>query len=179
MLPDNIKISRIFLFLLILCNLILVLDGCGFRLRGSLGSNVELPPVFLEGAPGSAVMVELKQTLQAIGTEIVTDRSQAQYVVNIISERQNRRILSVSSAGAVQEYELQYTLTFGVTDPQGKVLLESQNISNTRSFSYAETDVLAKGSEEKSLVENMRQDAVQGLIRRLQALKPVAADQDN
>ena len=59
MLPDNIKISRIFLFLLILCNLILVLDGCGFRLRGSLGSNVELPPVFLEGAPGSAVMVEL------------------------------------------------------------------------------------------------------------------------
>ena len=39
-------------------------------------------------------------------------------------------------------------------------------------FSYAETDLLAKSAEEESLVDSMRQDAVQGIIRRLQALKP-------
>ena len=175
--PANIRIFRFFLIFLILSNLILLLDGCGFRLRGSLGSSVVLPAIYLGGTPGSAIMVELKQTLQGIGTEIVTNKSQATYVLDIINEHQDRRILSVSSSGAVQEYELQYMVTFRVTSPQEAILLDRQDISFTRSFSYTQTDLLAKSAEEESLVDSMRQDAVQGIIRRLQALKtgPVQA----
>jgi len=176
MLPENIKVYRLFLFLLVLCHVSLVLDGCGFRLRGSLGSAIALPPVYLEGTPGSAIMVELKQTLHSIGTDLVSDRALAGYVLKIINEQQNRRILSVSSAGKVQEYELNYAVMFEVADPQGKKLLDDQKISFTRGFSFAETDVLAKGSEQESLVDSMRQEAVQGIIRRLQALKPQVTD---
>ena len=175
----NINISRLLLCLLILCNLTLVLDGCGFRLRGSLGGGAALPPVYLEGTAGSAIMVELRQILQGIGTEIVNDKAQAQYALNIINEQQSRRILSVSSAGKVQEYELNYTVIFGVTDSRGTSLLSDQKISLTRSFSFAETDVLAKGTEEESLIEAMRQEAVQGIIRRLQALQSQKTEPEN
>lgn len=168
---DLYKHSRLLLFLVGACCLSLALDGCGFRLRGSLGSAAALPAIYLEGTPGSAIMIELQQTLQIIGTEVVSDKMLATYVLNIVNEQQNRRILSVSSAGKVQEYELNYTVMFNVTDPQGSSLLNNQRISSTRSFSYADTDLLAKSSEEKSLIEGMQQDAVQGIIRRLQALQ--------
>ena len=82
----------------------------------------------------------------------------------------------MSSAGKVQEYELTYSVMFEVTDPQGTKLLSDQKINFTRGFSYADTDVLAKGSEEESLIDGMRQEAVQGIIRRLQALKPQTAE---
>lgn len=167
----NINISRLFLCLIILCNLTFVLDGCGFRLRGSLGNGIALPAVYLQGTAGSAIMVELKQTMQSIGTEVVSDKALAHYVLNIINEQRSRRILSVSSAGKVQEYELNYAVIFTVTDSQGAPLLSDQKISFTRSFSFAETDVLAKGTEEESLIETMRQEAVLGIIRRMQALQ--------
>jgi LPS-assembly lipoprotein len=173
------KIYRFFLFLLVVCLLSLVLDGCGFRLRGSLGSAAALPAIYLEGMPGSAIMVELNETLHSIGTEVVGDRALAVYVLKIINEQQNRRILSVSSAGKVQEYELYYNVMFGVSDPQGNILLDDQKISLTRGFSFAETDVLAKGSEQESLIEGMRQEAVQGIIRRLQALSPRVAEPES
>ena len=177
--PYHTRPARLLLFVLVLCHLALVLDGCGFRLRGSLGDNIVLPPVYLEGVPGSAIMVELRQTLQSTGTQIATERSQATYVLNVIDERHNRRILSVSSAGRVQEYELHYAVIFTVADSNGNKLLDNQNISYTRSYSFAETDVLAKASEEQGLIASMRQDTVQGIIRRMQALPPPHADVEN
>jgi LPS-assembly lipoprotein len=167
----NIRLFHLFLALLLMCNLMLV-DGCGFRLRGSLGSNVALPPTYLRGQSGSPILVDLKQTLQVIGTDVVSGKSQATYVLDIINEGQDRRILSVSSTGAIQEYELLYMVTFRVTSPQGAILLDTQTINLTRSFSYTETDLLAKRAEAEALYTTMRQDAVQGIIRRLQALKP-------
>lgn len=172
MMVHKSKLARLFLFMLLACHLALVLDGCGFRLRGSLGGAAALPAVYLQGMPGSAIMVELNETLHSMGTDIVSDRTLSRYVLNILNEQQDRRILSVSSAGKVQEYELHYVVTFEVTDPEGNKLLSSQSIRLVRSFSFTETDVLAKSSEEESLIEGMRQDAVQGIIRRMQAIKP-------
>jgi len=174
--PCHTRPVRLLLLVLVLCHLTLVLDGCGFRLRGSLGDNIALPPVYLEGMPGSAIMVELRQILQSTGTQIAAERSRATYVLNIINEQHNRRILSVSPAGRVQEYDLYYTVIFTVADSNGNKLLDNQNISYSRSYSFAETDVLAKASEEQALIAAMRQDAVQGIIRRMQALPPPQTD---
>jgi len=166
------KTLQLFLTVVVICQMTLILDGCGFRLRGSLESSVALPAIYLGGKPGSAIMVDLKQTLQGIGTEIVADKTQATYVLEIINEQIDRRILSVSSTGAVQEYELLYRVTFRVKSPQGAILLDTDNISFTRSLSYTDSDLLAKSAEQEALVDSMRQDAVQGIIRRLQALNP-------
>lgn len=176
---DSYKIFRLFLFMLVFCNVTLALDGCGFRLRGSLGSAKALPAVYLQGTPGSAIMVELNETLYSMGTAIASDKALSQYVLNILNEQQDRRILSVSSAGQVQEYELHYAVMFEVTDSQGNNLLSSQSISLVRSFSFTETAVLAKGSEEETLIDGMRREAVQGIIRRMQAIKPAVNQPGN
>jgi len=176
---NSYRIFRLFLFTLVFCNLTLALDGCGFRLRGSLGSGKALPAVYLQGTPGSAIMVELNEMLYSMGTEIVSDKALSRYVLSILKEQQDRRILSVSSAGQVQEYELHYAVMFEVTDSQGNRLLSSQNISLARSFSFTETAVLAKGSEEESLIAGMRREAVQGIIRRMQAIKSAISQPGN
>jgi LPS-assembly lipoprotein len=46
-----------------------------------------------------------------------------------------------------------------------------QTVEARRDFSYSDANLLAKQGEEKRLNENMQQDVLSGLMRRLSALK--------
>ena len=95
---------------------------------------------------------------------------QARIVITLLDAKRSRRVLSVGTRGQVQEFELRYELPYFADDGQGHQLLEQQSALQTRSFSFDETDVVAKSNEEDYLFRDMQRSAVMQIVRRIPAI---------
>lgn len=157
------------LMLVLICCLVL-LEGCGFRLRGSIGGDLALPPLYIDSSGSNAFVSGLTQALARTKTTVVDERAAAELIIGIGAERLDRRVLTVDASGRIQEYELLYAVSFAVNDTSARVVLGTQTISLRRSFEFSDINVLAKESEEAQLYRDMRRSAVQNAMRRLQAL---------
>jgi LPS-assembly lipoprotein len=100
-------------------------------------------------------------------TRMADTPGSADVVLEILSERQEKQILSLNSSGRVQEYLLRYRVTFRVLDRAGHVLVPAESIALERDLTYDDDAVLAKENEEAFLYRDMQMDAVQQLVRRL------------
>ena len=165
-----------FITWLMLGCVLLSLDGCGFRLRGSSAVALSMPATYVTGTAASApLLAELNQNLKSAGVVLVDKRENSRAVLIITGEEKGRRVLSVGGAGTVQEYELRYAVTFTVVDHEGKEILPAHTVERLRAVSFNEAQVLAKGSEEELLYRDLRRDVVQGMIRRLSAVDKTVA----
>jgi len=77
--------------------------------------------------------------------------------------------LSLSQSGAVREYELVRVVSFRVHDADGNDWLPAGQVVVRRSYTFNETEVLAREAQEQRLLREMTQDVVSQLVRRLQA----------
>jgi LPS-assembly lipoprotein len=156
------------------------LSACGFHLRGS-GGHYTLPfPSMYIGLPDSSPLaIDLKRNIRVNGnTVVVSDPAQADGVIEVLTDPEKTRtktILSLNSNGRVREYLLAYTIVFRVRDKLGNELLAPTSISLNRPITFDETQLLAKEQEEALLYKDMQTDLVQQMMRRMAAIKPVAA----
>jgi len=157
-------------FMLALICCLIVLEGCGFRLRGSIGGDLALPSLYIQSSGNNLFVNELRQALGNTQTKVVSERAAAALIIGVGAEKLDRRVLTVDASGRVQEYELHYAVSFAVNDASARSLLGSQTISERRSFEFTGEDVLAKEAEEAQLYQDMRRSAVQSAVHRLQAL---------
>ena len=140
--------------------------GCGFRLRGS--ANIPFETMALQGAENTAFAVELRRSILANrNVLIVDDPKQAQAILQIAGISQERRILSLSGAGRVREFQLVYRVSYRVHDGKGLEFIPPGEVVLRRDITFNDSQVLAKEQEEILLVRDMQGDAVQQLIRRL------------
>ncbi len=149
---------------------LIVLEGCGFRLRGSVGGELALPPLYIQSSNSNPFVNELRQALANSQTRVVSERAAAALIIGVGAEQLARRVLTVDAAGRVQEYELHYAVSFAVNDSAARAVLGNQTITLRRSFEFTGEDVLAKEAEEELLYRGMRRAAVQRAMRRLQTL---------
>lgn len=143
-----------------------VAAGCGFKLRGS--ANIPFETMVLQGAENTAFAVELKRSILANrNVRIVDDPKQAQAILQIAGISQERRILSLSGAGRVREFQLVYRVSYRVHDGKGREFIPPGEVVLRRDITFNDSQVLAKEQEEILLVRDMQNDAVQQLMRRL------------
>jgi len=149
--------------------LCLTLAACGFHLRGQAA----LPFESLYVTPANSEFAnQLKRAVNSgSATKIVDAARDAQATLSILSEQRERVILSLSAAGRIQELSLYYRVSFAVADNKGKPYLPPNQIVLRRDLTYNDTDVIAKEQEEALLYKDMENDAVQQVIRRLQAAR--------
>jgi LPS-assembly lipoprotein len=153
--------------------LVLALMGCGFHLRGHSAFALPFQRLFVQTSNEYAPFVnELKIAIKANDVEITKTPEQAQLTLQIVSEVADKQILSLSSAGRVLEYRLQYRVSLRAFDQKQHEWLAPQEITLRRDYSYDDTQLLAKQQEEALLYQNMRTDAVQQVMRRLNHAKP-------
>jgi LPS-assembly lipoprotein len=156
------------------------LSACGFHLRGS-GGHYTLPfPAMYVGLPESSPLaIDLKRNIRVNGnTVVVSDPAQADGVIEVLTDPEKTRtktILSLNSNGRVREYLLAYAIVFRVRDKLGNELLAPTSITLNRPITFDETQLLAKEQEEALLYKDMQTDLVQQMMRRMAAIKPVAA----
>lgn len=144
----------------------LTLSSCGFQLRGQVA--IQFQTIFIESPGYSAFVNDLERAIRSGSeTRIVTSREDAEAVLKIIGEAQEKQILSLSSAGRVREFELRYRIAYRLTDKGSVDLAPPGEIMLRRDMTYDDTQVLAKESEEALLYRDMKADAVQQMLRRL------------
>jgi LPS-assembly lipoprotein len=150
----------------------LALAGCGFHLRGKATYPFTTIAVNAPSAP--ALATQLRRALDETGSAKVVDAKDAQVILDIPTVADDKEVLSLSGAGSVQEYLLVKRVGFRLHDAQGNDWLPPAEISVRRSYTFSESEVLARGTQEQQLLKEMQSDVVQQLLRRLQAAKKPA-----
>jgi LPS-assembly lipoprotein len=150
--------------------LALVSSACGFHLQGHtpLPEVVKTPYVQTTDRQ-SEFAISLERVMIISGAHPTDSKDKASVVVNILKDEVVRRTLSVSAQNQPDEYELTYTVRFSVMAGD-KELLPPTDISNVRSFAFAEQLLLAKNHEETILRQDMAHDLADMVMRRLASL---------
>jgi LPS-assembly lipoprotein len=143
--------------------------GCGFHLRGDV--RYAFSSAYVNAPAASPIAAELKRTLEGGGTTIAESPSAAQVTLDISGVADNKDVLSLSGGGRVREYALSKRVTFAVHDTEGRDWMPAAEIVVRRSYSFNESEVLAREAQEARLLKEMQTDAVQQIVRRLQAAK--------
>ena len=155
----------------VLLSAALLLSGCGFRLRGE--ATLPFESIYVQGAAASPFTIQLKRSITSGTQARITDKPEdAQVVLQIMNEQQEKEILALSGGGRVREFYLRYRVTYRLTD--GKRTTEyiaPSAIVLRRELTYSDVEALAKESEEMLLFRDMQSDAARQLLFRLQVVK--------
>jgi LPS-assembly lipoprotein len=116
----------------------------------------------------------LARNLKTNGVQVVQNAEDAELLLELLSESNQKRILSLSGGGLVREFELIYLLNFRVREASSPTWGPVQTLRGRRDFSYSDSALLGKAEEEARLNADMRADAIRELMRRLTAIKPAA-----
>jgi len=148
--------------------------ACGFHLRGDVAYG--FATIFVNSPTPQPIVTELKRFLDASSsTRLVDSAKDAAVTLDIVNVVDDKGVLSLSSGGRVREYALTKRVSFRLSDKEGRDWIPAGEIVIRRSFTFNESEVLARESEETRVLRDMQSDAVQQIIRRLQAArKPIA-----
>jgi len=150
------------------------LVACGFHLRGE--AHYAFDSVFVNAPPGAPLTTELRRSIEGAGTaKLAAKAPEAQVVLELNSVDDSKQILSLSAGGKVREFLLTKRILFRVHDNEGNDWLPTSEVLVRRTYTYNDTEALAKEAQEQRLWKEMQADAVQQIVRRMQAAKkPVA-----
>jgi LPS-assembly lipoprotein len=144
------------------------LSACGFRLRGY----VEMPPwldhvaIVVQDA-NRDLEVRLKNQLQAYGRHIVTDPTQADYMLILEKDNLQQKINSVAASTTPRQYQLIYTVRYSLIKRDGTPVVTSRLVAVTRQLTVNNDRILGSDSEELIIISAMRQEAVMQIINRM------------
>jgi LPS-assembly lipoprotein len=144
------------------------LAACGFRPAASVA--VPFDSLYVAAPDYSSFGAELKRYLESGGkTRLADNPANADAILEILNEQQEKVVLSLSSAGRVREFLLRYRVAFRLLDPANRVLIPASEITLQRDLTYDDTATLGKENEEALLYRDMKNDAAEQLLRRLAA----------
>lgn len=153
----------------LLCiTLITSLIGCGFHLRGV--ADVSFHSIFIQGNT-LVISQKLNKSLSTNGVKVLSTAEGADLLLEMVGEESEKRILSLAGTGTVNEFELYYRVHYRTKLAGAELWSQVQTVEARRDFTYSDANLLAKQGEEKRLNENMQQDVISNLLRRLSALK--------
>ncbi len=148
----------------------LVLSACGFHLRGSVELPESLNSVALTGTDrNSELGLGIRDAFNRSGSRVEDSPAQARSVLVILEDKTERRVLSVDGLGRASAYTLNYTLSFRLDTADGKPWIPRQSITLQRQYRFNPDTILAKGDQELRFYNEMRRDAIDQMMRRLQA----------
>lgn len=160
---------RFFLFAAILTG---AFAGCGFHLRGDV--TYAFATLYINSPPNMPFAADMKRALAGGGTTLVDTAAAAQAILDIPSVVDDKQVLSLSGGGRAREYLLTKRVSFALHDALGKDWLPAGEVVIRRSYTFNESEVLAREAEEAKLLKEMQSDGVQQIMRRLQAARKPA-----
>lgn len=104
---------------------------------------------------------ELRRTLMAAGVELTDSPQDATATLTILYDFTDQRVLSVSARNVPTEFEVFYIVQYTITSGE-KSLLDLQELTLTRDYTYDSTLVLGKAKEEQ-----LMRDAIVGDLVRI------------
>ena len=144
-----------------------MLTACGFHLRQP--SPIAFKTIHIKGT--TLINKALQTALTEQGVKVVADPQDAELQLELLKEENEQRILSLSGTGVVREYELYYRVQYRTKMTEEAVWTLPLIMEGRRDYTYNDANLLAKQAEQKLLTESMQTDVLNGILRRLSALK--------
>ncbi|HEY5623331.1 MAG TPA: LPS assembly lipoprotein LptE [Gammaproteobacteria bacterium] len=143
------------------------LSACGFQLEGMTTLPTAAATTYIDAEDRHTdFYLSLRDALRARGAAVVDSPREAGAVLRIIDDSTDQRMLSVSARNIPREFEIFYEVTFSFRAGED-TLIESESLIATRSYTYDETLVLGKSTEEDVLRESLAQDLARQVLRRI------------
>ena len=154
-------------FLMLACAT-LTLSACGFQLRGQ--QDFAFKRLAIVGAP-PPVSARITRMVEGGSDSVVVNSTTNADAVLRVSEGRGLSTLTLNSLGVVQEYQVNYSLTFTLLGADGRVLLGLSRIDLNRAMTYSDQFSQAKVAESDLLFADMQNAAVDQLLRRLAVVR--------
>lgn len=152
-----------------LISLLLLCTACGFQLR----NDVELPPQMAKtqmvvSDEYSTLARRVRIMLEQNGVQFVNGE-QATAILEIPVNNVVTDVLTIGDNARVREYRISYTVRFRLLDAQGQVLVDWQNLRQSREVSFDEQKILAGSREQEYLEKELAETLSRLLISRLES----------
>jgi LPS-assembly lipoprotein len=156
--------KRIFNFILLLI-LTANIASCGYQLRGS--QEINFKSITIVGGSSSFTKVLRKKFKQS---GVKSQEKNAEKIVEIINDTFSKKILSLSSAGKVREYQINYKILFRFKSKDGQ-WSNSSNIETSRDYTYDDKNIIAKTKEETRLIKGMQEQLIRTIVTQISVTK--------
>ncbi|TRW99059.1 hypothetical protein EKO24_006720 [Candidatus Methylobacter oryzae] len=143
----------------------LLLSACGYHLRGAFQLPENMKKVYVEGG-SEPLREQFRQIIKASSAQLGSSREGAAIVIKIFNEDFNRRVLSLSTRGKSNEFELVYRLDYELANARDTLLTERQSVEISREYYNDQQFVIAKDNEEATIRTEMYQQAVHAIVNR-------------
>lgn len=151
--------------------LCIMLNGCGFKLRGNYLLAPELQTLEFSSVDKFGELTRIvKRNLTINDVKIIEHSDQAIPQMRMLKDNLNRRTLSVFSNGQVAEYELIYTVNYQILIP-GKDI-ENFTFELNRDYQDDPDIALAKSRELSLILREMREEAATKILRDMASIQP-------
>lgn len=155
--------------ILIITSLAMITTACGFHLRGNYLLPEDVSHISVTSFDSYNTLTrEVKKQLRLNGVEIVTPAADVANLY-LISESDSSRTLSLYQNARAAEYELAYSVSYQVLVPGYDS--KSFQINVTRSYLDNPLAALAKSVEKDMILDEMREQAAEQIIRQMARLK--------
>lgn len=161
-----------------------MVSGCGFSLRGSQALPTQLNTVVINASVQYSPLTRSLDTrlpvyqlnsLKAGSEDALALKPSETVLINLQPENVERRLLSVFSSGQVAEYELIYSVDYEVIFPNAQPI--NNTMSVTREYQDDPRQILAKAREFELIMEEMRDETADRMIRLLSSQYSLAVSQ--
>ncbi|MCI2807177.1 LPS-assembly lipoprotein LptE [Eoetvoesiella caeni] len=146
-----------------------VLGACGFHLKGV--TPLPFDTLYTNIPENSAFGAQIRRAIRAASpnTRFVSEPGEARARLTQLANNQSMREVSINPQGQVEEYELNLTFVFQLTDDKGHLVLPPTTLETIREIPYDSGALQAKQGEIGTLYIEMQQSLVDRIVRRLTA----------
>ena len=144
--------------------------ACGFALQGAMSTPEAMQRTYIDTPDRfSQFYRELRRRLQAAGVDVTDSATDATATLSILYDFTDQRVLSVSARNVPTEFEVFYTVRYAITSGE-QSLLEPQELTLTRDYTYDATLVLGKAREEQLMRDAIVDDLVRIVLKQISAI---------
>ena len=155
------KFNSIILSLLLLVNI----TSCGYQFRGA--TDVNFVSISIDGGSPSFLKILKKQFKQS-GVKVQERNSEK--TLEITNDTFSKKILSLSAAGKVREYQINYKISFRFKSQDGE-WSNSIDLEANRDFTYDDKNIIAKTEEESRLIKGMQEQLIRTIVNQISVRK--------
>lgn len=145
-----------------------LLTSCGFYLQGKKELAPSLHRIYLQSSdPYGYLVRNLKESLKMSKVQLVSTPGEADTILVISQDSASQELLASNGTLQTRQYSLKVTVVFEVTDPDGRVLIGPQTLSESRPITIQSNQILGSSNEVTLYQQQMRRLLAFAIMNRL------------
>ena len=144
------------------------LTACGFHLRGNIPLSDGIKNLAVTGPDGRFKEV-LEKRLVGLGANLLETEA-ADVILDLTKVETKRTVATLDERGKANSYNIRLRVNYTLKDASGKAIRPLGRVNESRRYDFDAASVIEAESEEVDLIEDMEDEAVLKLIRRLASI---------